>query len=84
VTESGRRRDRGCFENADVFLLVGDDLLPVAIDPAGDHGDEDLEDYDDSWGCQGERTHLIGYTENPQEFNGVALADFFNHMGILD
>jgi hypothetical protein len=33
------------FENADFFLLVGDDQLLVTIDPAGDHSDEDLEDH---------------------------------------
>ena len=33
------------FVNSDFFRLVGDDLLLVAIDPAGDHGDEDLEDH---------------------------------------
>jgi hypothetical protein len=32
------------------FQEIGDDLLLVAIDPAGNHGNEDLEDHDDSWG----------------------------------
>ena len=31
------------FENAVFFLEVGDDLLLVAIEPAGDHSDEDVE-----------------------------------------
>jgi hypothetical protein len=31
------------FEKAVFFLKVGDDLLLVAIDPVGDHGDEDVE-----------------------------------------
>ena len=37
-TESG-------FENAILFLQIDDDLLLVTIDPAGDHGDEDVQDH---------------------------------------
>ena len=31
------------FEDAKLFVLGGDDLLLVPIDPAGDHGDDDVE-----------------------------------------
>jgi len=34
-----------------------------------------------SRGCKRRYTHSIEYTENPQEFNGVAPTDFFNTTG---
>ena len=33
------------FEDAVLFLEVGDDVLLVPLEPAGDHGDEDMQDH---------------------------------------
>jgi hypothetical protein len=33
------------FEDAVLFLEVSDDLLLVPLEPAGDHGDEDMQDH---------------------------------------
>jgi hypothetical protein len=32
------------FEDAVLFLEVGDDVLLVPLEPASDHGDEDMKD----------------------------------------
>jgi hypothetical protein len=53
----------------------------VAVDPAGDHGDENLQNHDGTWGCKRQCTHSTEYTENPQEFNSVAPTDFFHYSG---
>src|SRR5262249_203469 len=60
------------------FQKISDDLLLMAIDPAGDHGDEDLQNHGNSWDCEYRRAHSIEYIANPRDFNGVASADFFN------
>src|SRR5262245_55503908 len=60
-----------CFE-------VGDDVLLVSIDPTRHHGDENLQNHGNSWGCEYRRAHLSEYTANPRDFNGVASANFFN------
>jgi hypothetical protein len=39
-------------ESAVFFQEIGDELLLVAIDPAGEHGDKDLQNHGDSWGCK--------------------------------
>lgn len=33
------------FEDAVLFLEIGDDILLVPLEPAGDHGDEDMQDH---------------------------------------
>jgi hypothetical protein len=33
------------FEDAVLFLEVGDDVLLVPLEPTGDHGDEDMQDH---------------------------------------
>jgi hypothetical protein len=38
------------FQNAILFLQIGDDLLLVPLDPAGDHGDQNVEDHSCSSG----------------------------------
>jgi hypothetical protein len=40
------------MKSALFFQEVGDDLLLVAIDPAGEHGDKNLQNHGDSWGCK--------------------------------
>jgi hypothetical protein len=60
---------------------ISDDLLLVAIEPSGDHSDEDLQSHGGSWGCKRRRIHSTEYTENPQEFNSVAPTDFFHYSG---
>jgi hypothetical protein len=37
-------------ERAVFFQEIVDDLLLLAVDPSGDHGDEDLQNHDGSWG----------------------------------
>jgi hypothetical protein len=37
-------------EGAVFFQETSDDLLLVAVDPAGDHGDQDLQNHGDYWG----------------------------------
>jgi hypothetical protein len=32
------------------FQKICDDLLLMSVDPTGDHGDEDLQNHDGSWG----------------------------------
>src|SRR5262249_11991763 len=68
-------------KGAVLFQKIGDDLLLVAIEPSGDHGDEDLQNHGGSWGCKRRRIHSTEYTANPQEFNGVAPTDLFNITG---
>src|SRR5262245_26203556 len=70
------------MEGSILFQEIGNNLLLVAIDPAGDHGEEDLQNHGDSWGDDYRRAHSIEYTENPRDFNRVASADFFNSIGI--
>ena len=38
------------FQDAILFLEIGDGLLLVTIDSAGDHGDQDVEDHSRSSG----------------------------------
>src|SRR5215831_19847808 len=66
------------FEHLIFCFEVGDDVLLVSIDPTGHHGDENLQNHGDSWGCEYRRAHLSEYTANPRDFNGVASANFFN------
>jgi hypothetical protein len=69
------------MEGSILFQEMGDNLLLVAIDPAGDHSDEDLQNHGDSWGDDYRRAHSIEHTVNPRDFNRVASADFFNTTG---
>src|SRR4029453_504269 len=66
------------FERLIFCFEVGDDVLLVSIDPTGHHSDENLQNHGDSWGCEYRRAHVIEYTANPRDFNGVASANFFN------
>ena len=38
------------FEDAIFLLQIGDDLLLVTLDPAGDHGNQDMENHNRSSG----------------------------------
>jgi hypothetical protein len=40
------------MEGVVFFQEIGHDLLLVAMDPTGDHGDEDLQNHSDSWGWE--------------------------------
>jgi hypothetical protein len=62
-------------KGATSFQEIGDDRLLVTIDPAGDHGDENLQYHGDSRDCKRRDIHSIEYTANPQEFNEVTSAD---------
>jgi hypothetical protein len=66
------------MEGAVFFQEIGNDLLLVAIDPTGDHGDADLQNHGDSWCWEYRCAHWIEYTENPRDLNGGASADFLN------
>jgi hypothetical protein len=57
------------MESAVFFQEIGNDLLLVAINPTGDHGDKDLQNHGDSWGWEYRCVHLIEYTENPRDLN---------------
>jgi hypothetical protein len=37
-------------KSAVFFQEISDDLLLVALDPTGDHGDENLQNHSSSWG----------------------------------
>src|SRR5262249_12262080 len=60
------------------FQKIRDDLLLMAIDPAGDHGDEDLQNHGNSWDGEYRRDHSTEYTVNPRDFKRIAPPDFYN------
>jgi hypothetical protein len=66
-------------ESAVFFQEIVDDLLLVTIDPAGNHGDADLQNHSDFWGCKRQPTRPPDCTANPQKFSEIASTDFFNH-----
>jgi hypothetical protein len=46
------------------FLEVSHDLLPVTVEPASEHGDEDLQDHRCASGWKRRRNHAIQSTSN--------------------
>ena len=46
------------MEGTVFFQEIGDDLLLVAIDPAGNHDDEDLQHHSEPWRCDGILAHM--------------------------
>src|SRR5712691_6319240 len=67
------------FEDAILLLKVGDHLLLVPIDPAGDHRDQDVKDHGLSSGWKCRRHCSAQYSPNLRSFKGVESAVYFNH-----
>src|SRR5262245_59262887 len=81
IGEAGALTTKFGVERTVFFQKISDDLLLMAIDPAGDHGDEDVQNHGNSWDGEYRRDHSTEYTVNPRDFNRVASADFFNTTG---
>src|SRR5215510_7104315 len=81
LDQAGALTTKFGVERTVFFQKISDDLLLMAIDPAGDHGDEDVQNHGNSWDGEYRRAHSTEYTVNPRDFNGVASADFFNTTG---
>ena len=65
------------FEDAVFLKEIGDDLLLVTLEPAGDHGDQDVEDHSRSSGWRHDDIVSVQYTPNLSNFNGVETAEIF-------
>ncbi len=66
------------FEDAIFFDKGSDDLLLVPLQPAGNHGDEHVEDHGVSWGWRQRQSWSVPYTPYLRNFNGITTAEIFN------
>src|SRR3989442_13760957 len=73
------RRPLGPMAAFTRIFVLSHDLLLVTLEPAGDHGDQDMKNHSHSSGWRQCRYCTVQYTPNLSNFNGVETADLFNH-----
>ena len=66
------------FETRFSSMQIGDHLLLVPLEPAGNHGDEDVENHGVPQ-VESRAMCALQYTVNLRYFNRVASAVYFNH-----
>ena len=70
------------FEDTIVFDQVGDDLVLVPLQLAGNQGEEHVKDHGVSSGWRQRQSGCVQYTPNLRHFNGVTTAEIFNQTGV--
>jgi hypothetical protein len=70
------------FEHTIFLDQIGNHPLLVALHPAGNHGNENLQDHDLSSGKHDRYYSVAQYTLNLRSFNWRESAELFNKTGV--